>query len=934
MKGSDGKYHLLWEVPLQNATTLELTVTGVEIEGDGSTLHSLDQTEIAKSVEVVGTRRANPVIGPAQVALMFLTLAFDARADLPRRLTHRVTVVADRLPAPMTTSGGQVAVDAKAVVPFLGPPLEAGRSYIAAGEGWQGRSCDVSLRLAFPSIREMSSSDGALWRLRPCPSMRPAAVHGLAGQTDHGGLPLMMSFAGVVARPRFSGVAVLSLLVPLLASHPVAAEPTLKDLVAPAVSGADAEANGAAPQPSPAEALDRTSPRAAAEGFLAATAAGNYADADRFLDLSAVPRPARKTAARELRAVLDRQLWIEPSAISGDAEGYTGDGLPSNQDSLGWLETPDGPRNVILERVNRDGGQRWVFSAESVATAAALYDELGYGRLTAYLPAPLVDYQLLNVQLWQWIALLLLVLLAYLAALIITRLAAWVLAPLTRRTRMRIDDRVLSLTRGPVGLLIARGRVLGGDAAARPVGHGACRARRRGAAAGHRRCGLDRHAIARRRHREHARAVGAARADQRDQPRWCPAGAPPKYSSWRSPASRCSTASASTSPRVLAGLGVGGIAVALAAQKSIENLFGGVTLYADQPVRVGDFCRFGDAIGTVEDIGLRSTRIRTLDRTIVSVPNAEFANLQLENFSKRDKFWYHPTIGLRYETTPDQLRYILVEVRRMLLRAPQGRPEPGAHPLHHLQRLLARPGDLRLRADERLRRIPRGRRGSQPAHHGHRDGGGLELRLPVADQLPGERSAARCRAQPRSRTPGREMARAERAVPAGVPARQDRGDFRLARLSAARHAGRALARRQRRRRTRPARLTFRHRSLVERFDNDTITVVDTVTMLPVATHAVTTGHGIVVHPRKAIVYSMASFDDHTYALDYETGTLLADWSFGQWPTYGAITADGHSLYIVHEESDNVAKVDTETNRLVAKIAVGAKPGAAAIFEPQ
>ena len=132
VKGSDGKYHLLWEVPLQNATTLQLTVTGVEIQGDGSTLHSLDETEIAKSVEVIGTRRASAVIGPGQGAFIFLTLTFDTRADLPLRLKHRVTVAADRLPASITTSGGEVAVDANALVPVLGPPLEAGRGYIAA----------------------------------------------------------------------------------------------------------------------------------------------------------------------------------------------------------------------------------------------------------------------------------------------------------------------------------------------------------------------------------------------------------------------------------------------------------------------------------------------------------------------------------------------------------------------------------------------------------------------------------------------------------------------------------------------------------------------------------------------------------------------------------------------------------------------------------
>jgi MscS family membrane protein len=117
---------------------------------------------------------------------------------------------------------------------------------------------------------------------------------------------------------------------------------------------------------------------------------------------------------------------------------------------------------------------------------------------------------------------------------------------------------------------------------------------------------------------------------------------------------------------LLAGLGVGGIAVALAAQKTIENLFGGLTLYGDRPVRVGDFCRFGDKIGTVEEIGVRSTRVRTLDRTVVSIPNAEFSNMELENYAERDRMRLFTTIGVRYETTPDQIRYILVEVRKLL----------------------------------------------------------------------------------------------------------------------------------------------------------------------------------------------------------------------------------------------------------------------------
>ena len=117
---------------------------------------------------------------------------------------------------------------------------------------------------------------------------------------------------------------------------------------------------------------------------------------------------------------------------------------------------------------------------------------------------------------------------------------------------------------------------------------------------------------------------------------------------------------------ILAGLGVGGLAIALAAQKTVENLFGGVAVITDRPVTVGDFCRFGNQVGTVEDVGLRSTRIRTLDRTLVTIPNAEFSTMILENFSKRDKTWFHITLNLRRDALPGQVRNVLESVTRLL----------------------------------------------------------------------------------------------------------------------------------------------------------------------------------------------------------------------------------------------------------------------------
>ena len=121
----------------------------------------------------------------------------------------------------------------------------------------------------------------------------------------------------------------------------------------------------------------------------------------------------------------------------------------------------------------------------------------------------------------------------------------------------------------------------------------------------------------------------------------------------------------------LTGLGIGGIAIAFAAQKTLESLFGGIMIISDQPIRMGDLCRAGDHFGTVENIGLRSTRIRKLNRTVVSVPNGQLALLSLENFSMRDMILFHHTLKLRYETTADQLRYIIAEARKMLHEHPK-----------------------------------------------------------------------------------------------------------------------------------------------------------------------------------------------------------------------------------------------------------------------
>ncbi|GAA5115436.1 mechanosensitive ion channel family protein [Luteolibacter yonseiensis] len=117
---------------------------------------------------------------------------------------------------------------------------------------------------------------------------------------------------------------------------------------------------------------------------------------------------------------------------------------------------------------------------------------------------------------------------------------------------------------------------------------------------------------------------------------------------------------------MLAGLGIGGLALALAGQKTVENLFGGIALVMDQPARVGDPCNYEGGTGVVEDVGLRSTRIRTPDRSVVTIPNSKLAEMKIESFAFRDQILLKSLVRLRYETTPEQMKSVLEGIRGLL----------------------------------------------------------------------------------------------------------------------------------------------------------------------------------------------------------------------------------------------------------------------------
>jgi len=117
---------------------------------------------------------------------------------------------------------------------------------------------------------------------------------------------------------------------------------------------------------------------------------------------------------------------------------------------------------------------------------------------------------------------------------------------------------------------------------------------------------------------------------------------------------------------LLAGLGVGGIAIAFAAQRTLENVIGSITIYTSQPVHVGDFCKFGNTLGVVEEIGLRATQLRTLERTVVHIPNAKFSTDVIENLTQRDKILYRTRLRLSLQTTARQMQDVLEDIRELI----------------------------------------------------------------------------------------------------------------------------------------------------------------------------------------------------------------------------------------------------------------------------
>ena len=410
--------------------------------------------------------------------------------------------------------------------------------------------------------------------------------------------------------------------------------------------------------------LGRDTPRSSFIGFLQHTEKFDFEGASQYIDMRNLPRAIREHSAEELTRQLDfiikRGMKINIDHLSKKVTGQVVDGLPDYRDELGHLVSDDGEQVLYMQRVpGLDDNFIWKVSNATIAIVPELYDYFSYPgwveNIRERLPE---DAGFLGIELFKWV----IVIGAALISAPVFWLIGFALSWLFSKPGSPLHIQVRRLFTWPLTLLavmLVTGELL------KELGLGAT-----------------------------AQAlvetktlmtvvvvwvifslVDLARANRRET--FIAQGRSDAHILGRPMANALKLFILLAAVLVwlnntgidittlLAGLGVGGIALALALQKPIEDLLGAVSIYSQQPIVTGDLCKYGTTLGRIEEIGLRTTRIRTLNNTLVSVPNCIIAHGAIENYSAREKMLYHPELPLRYDTSREQMQAIIDEISEL-----------------------------------------------------------------------------------------------------------------------------------------------------------------------------------------------------------------------------------------------------------------------------
>lgn len=425
----------------------------------------------------------------------------------------------------------------------------------------------------------------------------------------------------------------------------------------------------------PEDPLGRGSPRGTIVGFLRAAQDQRDAVAIEYFQPTRTRRHTseeqEEELAEQLLAILNQKFAPFLDSVSNDPKGRLDDGLPPDEEKIsGFRGDPQTFQLLLVRQEDARGAKLWYISRQTLEQVPVVYYSLQYPQIEKTFPKFLVRNRVLAMPLWQWLA----ILIAIPVALGLGWLFAWVGRQLVkgyRRSRglARLPE-AEGAGFGPGTLLLA---LLFHYTAVIFIGASllyrqyyrrvvlvllivalfwaATRVTRVVARA------ITDRLVSRGRYAERSLISLARRIVNVAILIFLVLVA-------------LQTVGVNVTA-ALAGLGIGGLAVGLGAQKTFENLLGGISILSDRALQIGDVCKIGDQTGVVEDIGLRSTKIRTPDRTLVSIPNGTVATATLENFRWRDKILSKQTVRLRYDISPQHLNYLLGRMREIV----QGHPK-------------------------------------------------------------------------------------------------------------------------------------------------------------------------------------------------------------------------------------------------------------------
>lgn len=427
----------------------------------------------------------------------------------------------------------------------------------------------------------------------------------------------------------------------------------------------------AAALPAPADPLGRLNPRSSVTHFLEACHSGDYGKASQYLDLAGLPTRARPQQgpqlAKDMEDILNAASNFDVLQLSQSAAGNPNDDPDPNIDHVTSVTVNDQTVTLEMELTKQPSGPSvWLFSRSTVAAIPKLTPiPSTESTIEARLPRFLVSNRMLETPIWKWIALVLFAIALIAVFRLVLRMATIWLRAAETRSRWRREWEWLHAIIGPALTMIA---AIGFGIFTHLIAPSA----------------LTRIYIGRALLLVFVWAiawgvmnlfhVSLLRINSLLDPRQRVVSHSLIYLGRRVGNVVIVVIAAIVilsnwgynMTTIIAGLGVGGIAVALAAQQTIANVFGGVSVIGDNPIMVGDFGNFGGLLGTVEDIGMRSTRVRTLSRTSVAIPNSSFAGMNLENYSVRDKILFNPTVQIKRSTPKEQIQHCMEAMRDML----------------------------------------------------------------------------------------------------------------------------------------------------------------------------------------------------------------------------------------------------------------------------